>query len=164
MRSMRKTSVAVGLSAMVAGTVVAAPQAVADPAPERPVLSAKKVPVWHVPPTGIVVSGLVVPMPWFAVVYASSFKRGEVTFSVPTSREICATTAASARVDINYVNLTTGKAGAVTVTPCPGSFEPLDSRYATAHPGSGPVALAVGIRGTRASIPAIPGGGGFVAS
>ena len=146
---------AAGAAMAVAATgAVAVGAGTADAAP-KPVPS-KKVPVWHVPSAGITISGLLIPTPWLATVYASSDQRGTVTFSV-AGGGLCSTNAAYKPVDIHWANLSNGRSGATSVQPCSFGDPTYPGLFKKAHTGSGQVVLALVVPG---AIPAtIPGYG-----
>lgn len=121
--------------------------------------------VYQIPALGLHVSGLVVPGPYFASVVArSTGTSGEVDFSAPASPDICSGSAASSHVTVNYLNLTSGKGGEVTVKPCPTYLDPTPMNV-VAKTGSGQVAM--GIRVTNSAMfpdagqPSLPGAGTF---
>jgi hypothetical protein len=157
MRSTMRTVLAAGgvivgavATALGAGTAQAAP-----------------VPVYQIPATAIAVSGLVVPGPYSATVYAATTAaRGQTAFSAPASPSICSSSAAGALVRINYLNVSTGQRGATTVKPCPYYLNPTPV-VATVRTGSGPIVLTVQVTGSaaypNAGQPSLPGVGTFTA-
>ncbi|GAB04396.1 hypothetical protein GII30_11070 [Gordonia amarae] len=148
----QKLAAAGAATAVVASGAATLGTGIADAAPPR----ATKVPVWHVPSVGITVSGLLIPTPWLATVYASSDQRGTVTFSV-AGGGLCSTNAAYKPVDIHWANLSNGRSGATSVQPCSFGDPTYPGLFKKAHTGSGQVVLALVVPG---AIPAtIPGYG-----
>ncbi|GAC69587.1 hypothetical protein GS4_26_00350 [Gordonia soli NBRC 108243] len=126
--------------------------------PQR--VTGTKVPVWHVPATGITVSGLLVPTPWLAVVYASSDQPGTVTFSVGGG-SLCSTNAAYRPVQLHWANVSNGRTGVAHVQPCSFGDPNYPGLFTTAATGSGPVAITLIV---PAAAPAtLPGVGGLLA-
>lgn len=162
----RSKALIAGLAAvgLVGSAVAAAPEASADPV--GPTLTAgSPVTVYQWPAVGVKVSGLVVPGPFIAGVTARSVGPGKVEFSAPQSPETCATTIRGANIQVGYVNLATGHRGGTAFAAC-GYLDSLPTE-ATAHTGSGPVAITIGITGSgympNAGQPSLPGVGGFMA-
>ena len=130
----------------------------AGEAAAAPTLAAgQKVPVWHLPATGITESGLLVPIPWAATVYAQDEGPGKVRLSVDGG-SMCSTNAAYQHVQIHWVNTTTGRAGLTAVKPCKDVWPEDPELSKIAHTGPGPVAISVVVPGRLS----IPGAGGFV--
>jgi len=125
--------------------------------------SAAPIPVYQVPATGLAVSGLVVPGPWFVNIHAETTNvPGEVAFSVPTNPYYCSASSGGALVRIDYINLSRGNAGSVTVKPCDRWMEP-EPMVANVRVGGGQVAFTTSILPSKyspqAGQPALPGGG-----
>lgn len=157
-RAVARVLAATGLAAATA--VGTASVAGAQPhEPERPLA------VYQIPALGLHVSGLVVPGPYFASVIArSTGTPGEVNLSAPAPAAICSGSAASAHVTVNYLNLSNGRAGEVTVKPCPTYTDPTPTDVVT-DTGSGQVAMSIRVTGSPlypdAGQPALPGAGTF---
>jgi hypothetical protein len=125
--------------------------------------SAAPIPVYQVPASGLAVSGLVVPGPWFVNIHAETTNvPGQVAFSAPTTPYYCSASSAGALVRIDYINLSRGNTGSVMVKPCYNFLEPTPF-VANANTGSGQIAFTTNIVGSkyspRAGQPALPGGG-----
>lgn len=121
--------------------------------------------VYQIPATGVAISGLVVPGPYFASVVARpTGTSGEVSISAPASASVCATSAGNAHVIVNYLNLNTGQTGDVTVTPCDRWLDPVPMD-AVAETGPGQVAMSIRVAGSpmtpEAGQPSLPGVGTF---
>ncbi|MGV0867932.1 hypothetical protein [Corynebacterium kalidii] len=122
--------------------------------------------VYQIPALGLHVSGLVVPGPYVASMIArSTGTPGEVSISAPAAPAICSGSAASSRVTVNYLNLTSGKAGEVTVKPCRNVLDPTPLDV-VADTGSGQVAVSIRVTGSPlypdAGQPSLPGAGTFL--
>lgn len=158
MRITQKLAAAAAAIAVATTGALAVGTGTADAAPKP--LPSKKVPVWHVPSAGISLSGLLIPTPWLATVYASSNQRGVVTFSV-AGGGLCSTNAAYKPVDIYWANLSNGRSGATSVQPCNFGDPTYPGLFKKAYTGSGQVVLALVVPG---AIPAtIPGYGTLTA-
>lgn len=128
--------------------------------------SAAPVPVYQIPATALVVSGLVIPGPYFASVIADVQPGGVTRFSAPASPSICSTNAISTNISIGYRNLATGAAGSVRVQPCTNFLDPTP-REATARTGTGPIVVTITVTGNAgrpgAGQPSLPGVGFYTA-
>lgn len=121
--------------------------------------------VYQIPALGLHVSGLVVPGPYFASVVArATVTPGEVNISAPADPTICSGSAAGSHVTVNYLNLTTGKAGEVTVKPCPTYLDPTPLNV-NEKTGSGQIAVSIRVTDSamspNAGQPSLPGAGTF---
>ncbi|MEJ6548023.1 hypothetical protein PQI66_00505 [Corynebacterium sp. USCH3] len=155
-----RTRVLAGATALAASATLAVGAAGAAHAQDGAPLA-----VYQIPALGLHVSGLVVPGPYFASVVArSTGSPGEVNISAPADPTICSGSAASSHVTVNYLNLSNGRAGEVTVKPCP-NFLDLTPVNAVAHTGSGQVAVSIRVTGSamypNAGQPSLPGAGTF---
>lgn len=151
---MQRVAAAVGAVAGCAALAVISGSGAASAAP---------IPVYQVPAGGIAVSGLVVPGPWFVNVAADTTNvPGQAAFSAPTARYYCSASSAGALIRIDYINLSRGNTGSVTVKPCYNFLERTPT-VANAMTGSGQIAFTTSIVGSyyspRAGQPALPGGG-----
>ncbi|MGW0036369.1 hypothetical protein [Gordonia sp. NPDC003376] len=145
--------VVIGAAVAAAATAIALPAAGAA--------HAAPVTVYQIPATALAVSGLVVPGPYFATVTAQTTgKAGELKVAAPASPSICSSSAAGALVRINYLGVTTGRAGGVTVKPCPYYLDPTPTS-AVIHPGNGQALLSIQVTGSaaypNAGQPSFPG-------
>ena len=121
--------------------------------------------VYQIPALGLHVSGLVVPGPYFASVVArATVTPGEVNISAAADPTICSGSAAGSHVTVNYLNLTTGKAGEVTVKPCPTYLDPTPLNV-NEKTGSGQIAVSIRVTNSamspNAGQPSLPGAGTF---
>lgn len=121
--------------------------------------------VYQIPALGLHVSELVVPGPYFASVVArATVTPGEVNISAPADPTICSGSAAGSHVTVNYLNLTTGKAGEVTVKPCPTYLDPTPLNV-NEKTGSGQIAVSIRVTDSamspNAGQPSLPGAGTF---
>lgn len=130
-----------------------------DPADNSPLA------VYQIPATALQFSGLVVPAPYFASVVAESTgTAGEVDFSAPAPATVCSGSAASSHVTVNYLNLSNGNSGQVTVKPCDTALDPTPTNVVE-ETGTGQIATSIRVTGSPmypdAGQPSLPGAATF---